>query len=53
MYSPTNLSTDGFHRSATLPSERPETFSPAGVLDADGDGSVADDLLGMASKFFR
>jgi hypothetical protein len=25
----------------------------APMLDADGDGSVADDLLGMASKFFR
>jgi hypothetical protein len=23
------------------------------MLDSDGDGSVADDLLGMASKFFR
>ena len=25
----------------------------APMLDADGDGSVADDLLGMAGKFFR
>ena len=25
----------------------------APMLDADGDGSVADDLLGMASKFSR
>lgn len=27
------------------------TLAP--MLDADGDGSVADDLLGMAGKFFR
>ncbi len=25
----------------------------SGFLDADGDGSIADDLLGMASKFLR
>ena len=23
------------------------------LLDADGDGSIADDLLGMAGKFFQ
>lgn len=25
----------------------------ASLLDADGDGSIADDLMGMASKFFK